>query len=661
MDFHHGDANGEIPHSILSTLGLLNSRNISQFSDASVVLESDQLYIRYVLFILLDSASSFQSFRDYVSAEYCEENVNFWIEVHNFQRMAKSGMESDKYMRKVALGIYNQFISPTGSFPVNISDKCRQNIQRFLENKVIPDYIFQESINDIEQLICQGPLLRFIRKIQKEVNDSWKVVSSELSFGEFTKLFLMNWLMGSPDVRVFERRLESYRELSSFLIEYAIHLFDDLKMYIQKLDSLGKIFTKQNISPDIFDSLKKAFIQSCEEVIGATLTDETTQAWETVFLLMKCVIIGGVSGLYHGGPVQQRSLWGSNLKDLDHALSSSGLPLLLLLDFRCELLSGKLEFSFKEEQIQLWRELQEFHELVLHLKDLENRKERLIQKAKLIYNKYLSPSAQLIVKLPVHVRDEIRFAIENESITEDLYDEAWNRLEKKMLGDCPFPQLSQCFQAEIALSWTRLLDRFPSNRLSKMLCLHFILRAPDALKLFGADVEKLKDVLVDLIQLSVRLISNLKELIEELIMLGERQSGSEVISLRLFEALGESIIDFFEESFEDSITQSTKASWRMLFIIIGNVLERSLALDSKRRAMTLFGLNKTAPNSPSVTPRGSRFSRGSRNPFDVFEKFGTLNFRENKIASMIDDVRRHSNSEIQGSKKNAKEDRCSIM
>ncbi|KAG2221593.1 hypothetical protein INT45_005167 [Circinella minor] len=73
-------------------------------------------------------------FRDFVKSQFCEENVNIWVDYYNIRKKCKRGNVSPRELLRDAYDIYDTYIAPDARLEVNIDHALRQEIISYVAN-----------------------------------------------------------------------------------------------------------------------------------------------------------------------------------------------------------------------------------------------------------------------------------------------------------------------------------------------------------------------------------------------------------------------------------------------------------------------------------------------------------------------------------------------
>ncbi|KAI9244678.1 hypothetical protein BDA99DRAFT_566138 [Phascolomyces articulosus] len=67
-------------------------------------------------------------FRDFMKSQFCEENVNIWVDYYNIRKKCKRGNVSTRELLRDAYAIYDSYLAPDARLEVNIDHALRQEI-----------------------------------------------------------------------------------------------------------------------------------------------------------------------------------------------------------------------------------------------------------------------------------------------------------------------------------------------------------------------------------------------------------------------------------------------------------------------------------------------------------------------------------------------------
>lgn len=72
-------------------------------------------------------------FRDFMKANFCEENINFWVDYYNLRKKSYNGRTHQNDLLSDAYAIYDNYLSANARSEVNIDHALRQEIIRLVE------------------------------------------------------------------------------------------------------------------------------------------------------------------------------------------------------------------------------------------------------------------------------------------------------------------------------------------------------------------------------------------------------------------------------------------------------------------------------------------------------------------------------------------------
>lgn len=71
-------------------------------------------------------------FRDFMKSQFCEENVNIWVDYYNLRKKCKKGQTSTRELLADAYAIYDTYLAPGAPSEVNIDHALRQEIVAYV-------------------------------------------------------------------------------------------------------------------------------------------------------------------------------------------------------------------------------------------------------------------------------------------------------------------------------------------------------------------------------------------------------------------------------------------------------------------------------------------------------------------------------------------------
>lgn len=97
---------------------------------------------------ILKEPSYNRYFKDYLSSQYIEANIFFWVDVEEYKRTPTS-----QYSLNRANKIYTRYISPEARQPVSIKDEIKEKVKKAIEEKDNNPNIFNAAQLEIEEFM----------------------------------------------------------------------------------------------------------------------------------------------------------------------------------------------------------------------------------------------------------------------------------------------------------------------------------------------------------------------------------------------------------------------------------------------------------------------------------------------------------------------------
>lgn len=128
--------------------------------------------------IILENAKLRSPFKDFLRANFCEENLDFWIDYNNLKRKCtnQSPALPSKYQQGLledAYDIWSTYLAPGSSCELNVEHSLCQEMARIVQSvvTVIPAYNNQGSPTIVVTAASASQSLRLILKLFDRVND----------------------------------------------------------------------------------------------------------------------------------------------------------------------------------------------------------------------------------------------------------------------------------------------------------------------------------------------------------------------------------------------------------------------------------------------------------------------------------------------------------
>ncbi|KAJ3427719.1 diflavin flavoprotein a 2-related [Anaeramoeba flamelloides] len=164
---------------LLSGNSILNQSNVNNNSSTNLTTdtETDSQLILVDLFpnikSLIISSKGIQAFKQFLEAEYSEENIEFWNEVEQFQ-LLKDGHENQQ---KIAMEIYEKYVAYESPKQINIDHFTRVKITEKIKQNKLSGSMFKKAQTEIENLLQRDSFPRFMvsEKAEKLVQEKKKL------------------------------------------------------------------------------------------------------------------------------------------------------------------------------------------------------------------------------------------------------------------------------------------------------------------------------------------------------------------------------------------------------------------------------------------------------------------------------------------------------
>lgn len=128
---------------------------------------------------------------------------------------------------------------------------------------------------------------------KQRVQESWsKVVPIADMAGQ---LFYQNLFEADPSLKpLFKGDMQAQAAKLTTMITTAVSKLDDLDVLVPVLKSLGKRHEAYGVQPAHYRVVGAALLKTLEQGLGDGFTDDTRQAWTTVYGVMTDVMTGAV-------------------------------------------------------------------------------------------------------------------------------------------------------------------------------------------------------------------------------------------------------------------------------------------------------------------------------------------------------------------------------
>lgn len=153
-------------------------------------------------------------FRDFMKSQFCEENVNIWVDYHTLRKKCRKGSAPPKELLKDAFVIYDTYLAPGAKSEVNIDHSLRHEIISYVTSVFeIRDVDGQAQIGSVPFMIStyQQPqqitivltgntteCLRTLLKLYDRVNEHICRIMAQDSVPKFIKTNKYRELMANP-------------------------------------------------------------------------------------------------------------------------------------------------------------------------------------------------------------------------------------------------------------------------------------------------------------------------------------------------------------------------------------------------------------------------------------------------------------------------------
>eukprot|EP00106_Octopus_bimaculoides_P016879 XP_014784321.1 PREDICTED: regulator of G-protein signaling 4-like [Octopus bimaculoides] len=106
---------------------------------------------------MINDDEGFSIFRDYLTSQYCDENLDFWKAVEDFRIEP-----DDTQIRARAGAIYKRFIMKGAPRCINLRSKSREKLGEQLKGPITRSF-FDEMQKEILEVMQRDPYQRFLR------------------------------------------------------------------------------------------------------------------------------------------------------------------------------------------------------------------------------------------------------------------------------------------------------------------------------------------------------------------------------------------------------------------------------------------------------------------------------------------------------------------
>lgn len=168
------------------TRSIASTNSISSLTDSDTQIGDGKDSNHTKLRQILDDIQIRQLFREHLKANFCEENICFWMDYHTMRRSIKGSitnrsLEQQKELLVEGYQIYSTYIAPGSTRELNIDHILRQEMDQFIASIstiVISPFVnapFQSSENNTVVLTTSNPanslrtLIRMLDKVDDHV------------------------------------------------------------------------------------------------------------------------------------------------------------------------------------------------------------------------------------------------------------------------------------------------------------------------------------------------------------------------------------------------------------------------------------------------------------------------------------------------------------
>eukprot|EP00475_Leptophrys_vorax_P033868 TRINITY_DN5391_c0_g3_i1.p1 TRINITY_DN5391_c0_g3~~TRINITY_DN5391_c0_g3_i1.p1 ORF type:complete len:614 (-),score=210.75 TRINITY_DN5391_c0_g3_i1:1019-2860(-) len=515
--------------------------------------------VRFAFQLLLEIDSKSDIFHQYLQFEMAGENLEFRREVHNFK-------DATKAKKKNARAIFDEFVKDNAPRMINISADCRRKITDKIAKMDSADRnVFDEAVGEVDLMLVQGPFPRFANKISDIVEETWRKVIEKLSASEVGKILFMNWFMKNPEVMpLFKKDMGKHGAMLVGMIESAVGCLSDLKKLVPKLAKLGTRHLRYGAQKRYFVTLQEALVQTLEEVLEEEFTPNVRLAWTTTFQMM--------TGIMNAAMDRAAEMDSSNSERSSHAenIAKSETFVLMRILYQNPSLIESLEVYYTPEEIACWGALYDF-DVAIRNKDRLLEFEESKTTAVKIRDDFFQAGSK--VKLPASVKLELEKKLESAQTVPDLevvFDGVWEALESR-LEKRPFPIFKVAVGVNIQDTWDKITEKLSTDKLGKILFMNFFQQESAVMPLFKMDITKHGSMLAGLMDVTVKSLSSMKELVAHLLLLGAKHNKYGARP-EWFPAFGRAMIQTFQDCLKDRFTEDCEKSWNVVFAIISGAM-----------------------------------------------------------------------------------------
>lgn len=400
--------------------------------------------------------------------------------------------------------------------------------------------------------------------------------------------------------KLFPKEISHHSKMFIEVIESTVNLLSDLKSLIPKLISLGVRHIAYKIKPAYFESLTKALIQTISEVLAEDLNEEIKSAWRTAFEMIKMVMMMAM---------QKQQLTKGNQ-------NFSRMTALLLAMSRHPSLEDSMEVSFDENYWRFWKAIstmeEDFSQSILHSDSIV--RERVLN----IYEAYIAKDCPNPIRISSEIRKEISNRVTNYFTASELlsvFDDAVDDIQLH-LEDSAFPEFRSSVIEDVMKTWETIKGSLGQDQFGELLFKNFFKLVPEVENLFRNEISKHSTMVAGMLDLAIKSMQELAEIIPYLFHLGERHK-SYGATPEYMKGFCDAFIFTLEEVLKDEFNSGISNSWNVLFLLISEIMlmgSKSITTDhssSDIRESKSNSIDRDSRYSPKIENEKTRKSSRS--------------------------------------------------
>lgn len=128
----------------------------------------------------LVNEENIEVFSEFLKLQFCQENINFWLECEQFKTLFNRAVPTKQLIRSRALKIFKQYLGFEAKQPVNVNYECLQAVEKCLSSPT--ENLFDEAQLEVFNLMRTDCYPRFCKQYKKrnqQLNNFTETISCD--------------------------------------------------------------------------------------------------------------------------------------------------------------------------------------------------------------------------------------------------------------------------------------------------------------------------------------------------------------------------------------------------------------------------------------------------------------------------------------------------